>query len=112
MVAVELFIFTLKIKINLSNEFQVKSKYFKKRKIDKKIDNLFSWIKGAELVELKSCNITDDPVRPELDVIFRTSYGRKIFGVKYKKEICAIIVLVLHFNKFTVIISLYSCLFG
>ena len=30
------------------------------------------------------------PIRPELDVIFRTSYGRKIFGVKYKKEICAI----------------------
>ena len=62
----------------------------KKRKIDKKIDNLFSQIKGAELVELKSCNITEDPVRPELDVMFRTSYGRKIFGVKYKKEICAI----------------------
>ena len=62
----------------------------KKRKIDKKIDNLFSWIKGAKLVELKSCNITEDPVRPELDVIFRTSHGRKIFGVKYKKEIHAI----------------------
>ena len=61
-----------------------------KRKIDKKIDNLFNWIKGAELVELKSCNITEDPVRPELDIKFRTSYGRKIFGVKYKKEICAI----------------------
>ena len=95
MVVVELFISILKIKINLSshlkNEYnQAKIKYFKKRKIDKKIDNLFSWIKGAELVELKSCNITDDPVRPELDVIFRTSYGRKIFGVKYKKEICAI----------------------
>ena len=95
MVVVELFISILKIKINLSshlrNEYnQAKIKYFKKRKIDKKIDNLFSWIKGAELVELKSCNITEDPVRPELDVIFRTSYGRKIFGVKYKKEICAI----------------------
>jgi hypothetical protein len=62
----------------------------KKRKIDKKIDNLFNWIKGAELVELKSCNITKDPVRPELDIVFRRSYGRKIFGVKYKREICAI----------------------
>ena len=62
----------------------------KKRKIDKKIDNLFSWIKGAELVELKSCNTMDDPVRPELDIVFRRSYGRKIFGVKYKREICAI----------------------
>ena len=71
---------TLKRKINI----------FKKRKIKKKIDNFFNWIKGAELVELSSCNITDDPVRPELDVIFRRSYGRKIFGVRYKKEICAI----------------------
>ena len=62
----------------------------KKRKIKKKIDNFFEWIKGAELVELKSCNINEDPVRPELDVDFRRSYGRKIYGVKYKKEICAI----------------------
>ena len=72
------------------NIIKRKLNILKKRKIDKKIDNLFKWIKGAELVELKSCNIKDDPVRPELDVIFRTSYGRKIFGVKYKKEICAI----------------------
>ncbi len=63
---------------------------FKKRKIEKKIANVFSWIKGAELVELKSCNTKDDPVRPELDIIFRRSYGRKIFGVKYNREICAI----------------------
>ena len=72
------------------NIFKRKLKILKKRKIEKKIDNLFSWIKGAELVEIKSCNTTEDPVRPELDVIFRRSYGRKIFGVKYKKEICAI----------------------
>jgi hypothetical protein len=62
----------------------------KKRKIDKKLDNFFNWIKGAELIELKSCNTEEDPVRPELDVVFRRSYGRKIFGVIYKKEICAI----------------------
>ena len=62
----------------------------KKRKIDKKLGSFFNWVKGAKLVELKSCNITEDPVRPELDVIFRRSYGRKIFGVKYNKEICAI----------------------
>ena len=72
------------------NTIKRKLNILKKRKIDKKIDNFFSWIKGAELVELKSCNIIEDPVRPELDVIFRRSYGRKIFGVKYKKEICAI----------------------
>jgi hypothetical protein len=62
----------------------------KKRKIDKKLNNFFSWIKGAELLELKTCKTDEDPVRPELDVVFRRSYGRKIFGVKYKKEICAI----------------------
>ena len=72
------------------NTIKRKLNIFKKRKIDKEIDKFFNWIKGAELVELKSCNITEDPVRPELDVIFRRSYGRKIFGVKYKKEICAI----------------------
>ena len=71
---------TIKRKINI----------FKKRKIKKKIDNFFYWIKRAELVELKSCNTLEDPVRSELDLIFRRSYGRKIFGVKYKKEICAI----------------------
>jgi hypothetical protein len=62
----------------------------KERKVKKKINTFFSWIKGAELVELTSCNTIEDPVRPELDVIFRRSYGRKIFGVKYNKEICAI----------------------
>ena len=65
-------------------------KIINERKIKKKIYNFFDWIKGAELVELKSCNVEEDPVRPELDVEFRRSYGRKIFGVRYKKEICAI----------------------
>jgi hypothetical protein len=62
----------------------------KNRNIKKKINNFFDWVNGAELTELKSCDIKEDPVRPELDVVFRRSYGRKIFGVKYKKEICAI----------------------
>ena len=64
--------------------------FLKREKLNKKIDNFFGWIKGAELVELKSCNTKDDPVRPELDVVFRRSYGRKIYGVQYKKEIYAI----------------------
>ena len=61
-----------------------------KRIITKNIEDLFGWIKGAELVELKECNTTEDPVRPELDNSFRTSYGRKIYGVKYKGEIHAV----------------------
>ena len=59
-------------------------------KVKKKIENFFDWIKGAELIELNTCNVSEDPVRPELDIAFRTKYGRKIFGVKYQGEICAI----------------------
>ena len=57
-------------------------------KIKEKLDNFFDWVKGAELLELKSCNSSEDPVRPELNNKFRTSHGRKIYGVQYKKEIC------------------------
>ena len=67
-----------------------KFKIFKQRKVKKRINNLFDWIKGSELVELKSCDTKEDPVRPELDVVFRRSYGRKIYAVKYRKKICAI----------------------
>ena len=80
------------IKISVKN---VKKK-FKERTIKSKKDikknfkDLFGWVRGAKLVELKECEISKDPVRPELDNIFRTSYGRKIYGVKYKDEIHAI----------------------
>ena len=47
-------------------------------------------LKGAEIIELKECETKKDPVRPELDNEFRTSYGRKIYGVKYKNEIHAV----------------------
>ena len=60
------------------------------KRVKEKFENFFDWIKGAELVELKACNPEEDPIRPELNNDFRTSYGRKIYGVKYKNEICAI----------------------
>ena len=60
------------------------------KKVREKFEDFFDWIKGAELVELNSCNPEEDPIRPELDNDFRTSHGRKIYGVKYKNEICAI----------------------
>ena len=41
-------------------------------------------------MELKKCNTEEDPIRPELDNVFRRSYGRKIYGVKYKNEIHAV----------------------
>ena len=62
----------------------------KKIDIGKSVKNFFDWIKGAEIIELPNCNTTEDPVRPELDNEFRTSFGRKIYGVKYQDEIHAV----------------------
>tara|TARA_B100002052_G_scaffold294863_1_gene320351 strand:+ start:449 stop:1045 length:597 start_codon:yes stop_codon:yes gene_type:complete len=61
-----------------------------KKEIKNKIKNFYDWIKGAKLVNLSECNTDEDPVRPELDNKFRTSYGRKIYGVKYQNEIHAV----------------------
>ena len=73
------------------NNYRIKAR-LRKGKIDikKNVQNFFGWIKGAELIQLKECDISKDPVRPELDNDFRTSYGRKIYGVKYKDEIHAV----------------------
>ena len=72
------------------NNIKRKIEILKRRRVKNKIDNFFGWIEGAKLVQLESCNVKEDPVRPELDIVFRRSYGRKIYGVKYKKKICAI----------------------
>ena len=61
-----------------------------KKNITDKFKDFFEWVKGAELIELEKCDTNDDPVRPELTNEFRTSYGRKIFGVKYQNEIHAV----------------------
>ena len=44
-----------------------------KHLITKNINNLFDWVKGAQLIELKKCITDEDPVRPELDNTFRRS---------------------------------------
>ena len=77
-----------KIKKNISKN---KENLFKvKENLEKKIKSFFDWVKGAELVELEKCDTSDDPVRPELSNEFRTSFGRKIYGVKYQGEIHAV----------------------
>ena len=77
-----------KIKKNISKN---KENLFKvKENLEKKIKNFFDWVKGAQLVELEKCDTSDDPVRPELSNEFRTSFGRKIYGVKYQGEIHAV----------------------
>ena len=35
----------------------------------------FSWIKTSKFVELDNIDVTEDPVRPELDVKWRTSHN-------------------------------------
>ena len=61
--------------------------------IKDKINNFFKWVKGTELVELNAIDVKEDPVRPELSLEFRTSYGRKIYGLKYENEIEGIICI-------------------
>ena len=75
----------------IKKKLRLKARIRKSKKdINRKVDNFFEWIKGAEIVNLKSCNTDEDPIRPELDNEFRTSFGRKIYGVKYKGEIHAV----------------------
>ena len=70
---------------------RLKARIRKNRQVlNKNIDNFFSWVKGAKLIELKECNTEEDPVRPELDNKFRTGFGRKIYGVEYKGEVHAV----------------------
>ena len=70
---------------------RLKARIRKNRQVlTKNIDNFFGWVKGAKLIELKECNTEEDPVRPELDNIFRTGFGRKIYGVEYQSEIHAV----------------------
>jgi len=70
---------------------KIKARFRKSKKdLKKNVKNFFEWVKGSELIELKECETSKDPVRPELDNNFRTSYGRKIYGVEYKGEIHAV----------------------
>ena len=73
-------------KLNLNNQGLTNVK----KNIKDRFKNFFDWVKGAELIELEKCDTNDDPVRPELNNEFRTSYGRKIYGVKYQNEIHAV----------------------
>ncbi len=56
-----------------------------------KIDDFFKWVKGTELVELTDIDVSEDPVRPELDLEWRLFAERKIYGLKYENNIEAIV---------------------
>ena len=51
-------------------------------KITQKIQKAFEKKSKYELLEMPYIDVTEDPVRPELDLAFRQAYGRKIYGLK------------------------------
>jgi hypothetical protein len=61
------------------------------KKVKDRIDDFFKWVKGTELVELTDIDVSEDPVRPELDLEWRLNSGRKIYGLKYQEDIEAIV---------------------
>ena len=63
------------------------------KKLKDNINDFFKWVKGTELVELDDIDVSEDPVRPELDLDWRLFADRKIFGLKYNTEIEAIVCI-------------------
>jgi len=62
--------------------------------IKDKFKNWFKKDQRFDLKELVEIDVQEDPVRPELDLEFRTSYGRKIFGLlNQDKKLMAIICI-------------------
>ena len=57
------------------------------KKFQNSISNFFSWLTKTELVELDNVDTNEDPIRPEYDNSFRTSYGRRIYGLKSHENI-------------------------
>ena len=55
------------------------------------VRNIFSKDPKYKLIQLDNIDCSKDPVRPQLDVKFRTSDGRKIYGLRDEEgDICAI----------------------
>ena len=71
-----------KVKQTYDEQSKKIKKAYKGSKLEKQVENFFDWLKKAEVIELDKVNTADDPVRPELDNKFRTTYGRKIYGLK------------------------------
>jgi len=61
------------------------------KKFKNKLDNFYKWVKGTELVELDTIDPKEDPVRPELNVEWRKTDGRVIYGLKFKDDIEGIV---------------------
>ena len=53
----------------------------------------FTWIRKTKFIQLDTIDVSEDPVRPELDVEWRTSFNRKIYGLEYNSKVEAIMCL-------------------
>ena len=53
----------------------------------------FTWIRKTKFIQLDTIDVSEDPVRPELDVEWRTSFDRKIYGLEYNGKVEAIMCL-------------------
>ena len=53
----------------------------------------FSWLKKTTFIELKDIDVSQDPVRPELSLKWRTSFNRRIFGLQCNEAIEGVICL-------------------
>lgn len=63
-------------------------------KIKQKINDVFKKSSKFELIELYDIDVKEDPVRPELSLNFRTTHGRRIYGLKDSDgDIAAIICM-------------------
>lgn len=51
------------------------------------------WTERATFVELEHLDVSEDPVRPELDLRWRTQFDRKMFGLNVNDEIVAVVGL-------------------
>ena len=53
----------------------------------------FTWIRKTKFIQLDTIDVSEDPVRPELDLEWRTSFNRKIYGLEYNGKVEAIMCL-------------------
>jgi hypothetical protein len=65
-------------------------------KLRGKISDWFKKNPNFDLVELDHVDVKEDPVRPELPVSFRTSYGKKIYGLKDEQGDIVSVICVAH----------------
>mgnify|MGYP000843578419 CR=1 FL=1 len=68
-------------------------------KVIEKFNVLFKKDPKFDLEELHDIDITEDPVRPELSLKFRTTEGRKIYGLRDAEGDIAAIICIAHTDR-------------